>query len=447
MSTSPRSAAVRRDWGHDETGCTILHIDMDAFFASCEIARHPELKGRPVIIGTGVRSVVSAASYEARPYGVNSAMPVATAKRLCPDGVFLPVDMAYYRSVSHRIFQLMSRITDRIERTSVDEVYMDVAGALRQWERPTAIGAWIRREVERRFHVTCSVGVAGNKLVAKLASTNAKPNGMLLVPVARQAEFVQMLPLRSLPGVGPSSAKRLEQWGVTTVAQLAAMSREDLTRATGSAIHANGLYLAARGLDERRVVPYTPEKSIGSEHTFDEDTDDPARVSGLLLRCADTVASTLRRKGLLARTVTVKLRFADLSYATKSFTMERPVNTASALYPQTIGLLERMLDMSPGSVSRGIRLPRPVRLAGASVSGLSDAATTPVQASFDDLLAEEPDDRGTDGKSDHGSADRREDATVRTAKTAKRMGQAEQALDSIRERFGNGAVRLGLRDS
>ncbi|PLS32049.1 DNA polymerase IV [Bifidobacterium margollesii] len=439
MSTSPRSAAVRRDWGHDETGCTTLHIDMDAFFASCEIARRPELKGRPVIIGTGPRSVVSAASYEARPYGVNSAMPVATARRLCPDGVFLPVDMTYYRSISHRIFQLMSRITDRIERTSVDEVYMDVSGALRQWERPTAIGAWIRREVERRFHVTCSVGVAGNKLVAKLASTNAKPNGMLLVPVARQAEFVQMLPLRSLPGVGPSSAKRLEQWGVTTVTQLATMSRDDLTRATGSAIHANGLYLAARGIDERAVVPYTPEKSIGAERTFDEDTQDPNTVTGLLLWCADTVASSLRRRGLLARTITVKLRFADLRYSTKSQTLDRPVNTAAAIYPQSVMLLERMLDMPAGAISRGMSLPRPVRLAGVSASGLSDTSTTPVQASFDDLLAEEPSDRNT--------IDANGGSCAGTAKTVKRMGQAEKALDSIRERFGRDAVRLGLRDS
>ncbi|PJM73404.1 DNA polymerase IV [Bifidobacterium primatium] len=422
MSTSPRPAAVRRDWGHDETGCTILHIDMDAFFASCEIARHPELKGRPVIIGTGTRSVVSAASYEARPFGVNSAMPVATARRLCPDGVFLPVDMAYYRGVSRQVFEVFGQVTDHIERVSVDEGYMDVSAALRRWDSPTAIGAWIRTEVERRFGLTCSVGVASNKLIAKLASTNAKPDGMLLVPKARQAEFVQLLPVRSIPGIGPASARRLEQWGVTDVRQLAALAEQDIAEATGSTAQARRLYLAARGIDERKVVPYTPEKSIGSEHTFDVDATDADKVTGLLLHCCDTVASTLRRRGLTARTITVKLRFADLAYATKTMTLERPTSTAGVMYPHSVRILERMLGMPEGSAARGAMLPRPIRLAGVSVSGLGDAATTPVQASFDDLLAE--DDGGS---------------------VPQHMNRAERALDSIRERFGTDSVRLGLR--
>ncbi|PWG60159.1 DNA polymerase IV [Bifidobacterium catulorum] len=416
MSTSPRLAAVRRDWGHDETGCTILHIDMDAFFASCEIARHPELRGRPVIIGTGTRSVVSAASYEARPFGVNSAMPVATARRLCPNGVFLPVDMAYYRSISRQVFGVFEQVTDRIERVSVDEGYMDVSAALRQWDSPTAIGAWIRAEVERRFGLTCSVGVASNKLIAKLASTNAKPDGMLLVPEARQAEFVRLLPVRSIPGIGPASARRLAQWGVTTVEQLAQVDERRLAQVTGSAAHAHTLYLAARGLDERRVTPVTPEKSIGSERTFAEDTRDARTVAQMLLRCSDVVASTLRRRGLLARTITVKLRYADLRYATKSLTLGRPVNTAGAIYPRTLRLLERMLGMPDHALDRDARLPADIRLAGVSASGLVNAATTPVQASFDDLLGKD-------------------------------RGRAEQALDSIREKFGNGAVQLGLRSS
>ncbi|MBW3088788.1 DNA polymerase IV [Bifidobacterium sp. 82T24] len=423
MSTSPRLAAVRRDWGHDESGCTILHIDMDAFFASCEIARHPELKGRPVIIGTGTRSVVSAASYEARPFGVNSAMPTATARRLCPNGVFLPVDMAYYRSISRRVFDVFGQVTDRVERVSVDEGYMDVSAALRQWDSPTAIGAWIRAEVERRFGLTCSVGVASNKLIAKLASTNAKPNGMLLVPMARQAEFVQLLPVRSIPGIGPASARRLEQWGVTTVAQLARVDERRLTQITGSAAQAHRMFLAARGIDERKVVPYTPEKSIGSEHTFDTDTADAGTVTGLLLRCCDTVASTLRRRGLMARTITVKLRFTDLAYATKSMTLDRPTRTAGVMYPHSVRILERMLDMPEGSAVHGATLPRPIRLAGVSASGLCDASA-PMQATFDDIMAE----------ADGGG-------------TPQRLGRAERALDSIREKFGDGSVRLGLRSS
>ena len=269
MSTAPRLAAAKRDWGHDETDCTVLHIDMDAFYASLEVARHPELKGKPVIIGTGTRSVVSAASYEARRYGVNSAMASARARQLCPDGVFLPVDMHYYRMMSRRIVEeVFSQVTDRFEQVSVDEAYMDVSGALLAWQRPTRIGAWIRQEVASRFHVTCSVGVAANKLVAKMASTNAKPDGMLLIPVARHAEFVQMMPLRGIPGIGPSLERRLAEWGVKTVADLAKMSEQTLATAVGSQTMAHGLYMAARGMDGREVTPYTPEKSIGSESTF-----------------------------------------------------------------------------------------------------------------------------------------------------------------------------------
>lgn len=168
MSTAPRIAAAKRDWGHDETGCTVLHIDMDAFYASLEVARHPEYAGKPVIIGTGNRSVVSAASYEARAYGINSAMASSRAHQLCPNGIFLPVDMQYYRAMSRRIFtEVFSRITDRIEQVSVDECYMDVSGALLRWRTASAIGAWIREQVAARYHVTCSVGIAANKLVRK----------------------------------------------------------------------------------------------------------------------------------------------------------------------------------------------------------------------------------------------------------------------------------------
>ena len=395
MSTAPRLAAAKRDWGHDETGCTVLHIDMDAFYASLEVARHPELKGKPVIIGTGTRSVVSAASYEARRYGVNSAMASARARQLCPDGVFLPVDMHYYRMMSRRIIEeVFSQVTDRFEQVSVDEAYMDVSGALLAWQRPTRIGAWIRQEVASRFHVTCSVGVAANKLVAKMASTNAKPDGMLLIPVARHAEFVQMMPLRGIPGIGPSLERRLAEWGVKTVADLAKMSEQTLATAIGSQTMAHGLYMAARGMDERAVTPYTPEKSIGSESTFPEDTRDMRRVCDLLRRCCDEVASSLRRRGLVARTVTVKLRFADLSYKSMSHTMERAEDTAAALYPQSVELLCRMLGIEGGVAamrSPGTPLPRDIRLAGMSASGLTRSAGSTVQPTLDDVLEETED--------------------------------------------------------
>lgn len=432
MSTAPRIAAAKRDWGHDEVGCTVLHIDMDAFFASLEVARHPEYADKPVIIGIGNRSVVSAANYEARKYGINSAMASSRARKLCPNGVFLPVDIHYYREMSRRIFaEVFSRVTDRIEQVSVDECYMDVSGALLRWKSPRAIGAWIRDQVARRYHITCSVGIAANKLVAKMASTNAKPDGMLMIPVARHAEFVQMMPLRGIPGIGPSLEKRLNAWGVDSVADLAKMSMESLEQATGSAISARGLYMAARGLDDRPVAPRAQEKSVGAERTFDKNTQDMRQVTSMLRWCCDDVAGTLRRRGLMARKVMVKLRFPDLSYATKGHTLDCPTDAASMLYPQCVALLLAMMGMPESSID-AISLTRPVRLAGMSAGGLVEAADAAVQLSLDDMLEEQNEaqrGRGTD---------------TEPSTQSERLRGAEAALDAVRLKYGKGSVRLGI---
>ena len=432
MSTAPRIAAAKRDWGHDEVGCTVLHIDMDAFFASLEVARHPEYADKPVIIGIGNRSVVSAANYEARKYGINSAMASSRARKLCPNGVFLPVDIHYYREMSRRIFtEVFSRVTDRIEQVSVDECYMDVSGALLRWKSPRAIGAWIRDQVARRYHITCSVGIAANKLVAKMASTNAKPDGMLMIPVARHAEFVQMMPLRGIPGIGPSLEKRLNAWGVDSVADLAKMSMESLEQATGSAISARGLYMAARGLDDRPVAPRAQEKSVGAERTFDKDTQDMRQVTSMLRWCCDDVAGTLRRRGLMARKGMVKLRFPDLSYATKGHTLDCPTDAASMLYPQCVALLLAMMGMPESSID-AISLTRPVRLAGMSAGGLVEAADAAVQLSLDDMLEEQNEaqrGRGTD---------------TEPSTQSERLRGAEAALDAVRLKYGKGSVRLGI---
>ena len=432
MSTAPRIAAAKRDWGHDEVGCTVLHIDMDAFFASLEVARHPEYADKPVIIGIGNRSVVSAANYEARKYGINSAMASSRARKLCPNGVFLPVDIHYYREMSRRIFtEVFSRVTDRIEQVSVDECYMDVSGALLRWKSPRAIGAWIRDQVARRYHITCSVGIAANKLVAKMASTNAKPDGMLMIPVARHAEFVQMMPLRGIPGIGPSLEKRLNAWGVDSVADLAKMSMESREQATGSAISARGLYMAARGLDDRPVAPRAQEKSVGAERTFDKDTQDMRQVTSMLRWCCDDVAGTLRRRGLMARKVMVKLRFPDLSYATKGHTLDCQTDAASMLYPQCVALLLAMMGMPESSID-AISLTRPVRLAGMSAGGLVEAADAAGQLSLDDMLEERNEvqrGRGTD---------------TEPSTQSERLRGAEAALDAVRLKYGKGSVRLGI---
>lgn len=431
MSTAPRIAAAKRDWGHDETGCTILHVDMDAFFASLEVARHPEYAGKPVIVGIGNRSVVSAANYEARRYGVNSAMASSRARRLCPNGIFLPVDMRYYHEMSRRIFsEVLSRITDRIEQVSVDECYMDVSGALLRWKSPCAIAVWIREQVATRYHITCSVGIAANKLVAKMASTNAKPNGMLMIPAARHAEFVQMMPLRGIPGIGPALEKRLNAWGVDSVSDLAKMSAESLEQATGSSVAAHGLYMAARGLDDRPVAARAQEKSIGAERTFDEDTQDMRRVRSMLRWCCDDVAGTLRRRRLMACKIMVKLRFPDLSYATKGHTLDRPADAASVLYPQCVSLLLAMMGM-PARSAGAVSLARPVRLAGVSASGLVDRNEAVIQPSLDDVLEEDGKRRGRDA-----------DDTLPTQ--SERLRGAEAALDEVRRKYGRSIASLGI---
>ncbi|TCD53707.1 DNA polymerase IV [Alloscardovia theropitheci] len=437
MSTAPRNEAVKRDWGHDASGCTILHIDMDAFYASCEIRRHPELAGKPVIIGTGTRSVVSAANYEARVFGVNSAMPVARARKLCPHGVFLPVDMDYYRAISHQVFDIFGEITDCIEHVSVDECFMDVSNALRIWKSPVDIARWIRATVYKRLGLTCSVGIATNKLIAKLASTNAKPNGMLLIPANRHADFIRMMPVRSIPGVGPSTQKRLEEYGVTTVAQLSQLREIDIIHALGSAVSGHNLYLAAQGKDERKVVVNAPEKSIGHERTLREDTRDARTVLNLLRQSCDATASTLRARGLVARTITVKLRFANLNYASKSFTMTYPTQSAAELFSHAKTLLNLIL---PRNDEKDL-LPQFIRLAGISTSNLSAVSTTMIQDSFGDLFDDDP---HTSHESDDSGTSATESKLSSTRSTLKSTRKAEKTLDDIRKRFGKDAINFGI---
>lgn len=461
MSTAPRSLAVRKDWGHDESGCTFLHVDMDAFFASLETARHPELVGRPVIVGgvEGNRGVVSTANYEARRYGVHSAQAMATARRLCPQGTFLPVDHHYYSHVSHEIFtEIVAKITDQIEQVSVDEAYINVAPALREWKSPRAIGEWIRQQVYQRFHITCSVGIGSNMLMAKLASTNAKPNGLLLVPQARNAEFVRLLDLRAINGVGPALEKRLSSWAVTTVAQIQEMSEAQVVRMVGSRQIGHWLWLACQGESERVLVTHAPEKSIGQEMTFPEDTNDLAKIRALLRNCCDHIARRLREKQLVARTVSVKIRFADLTYATRSQTSRVPIQNsvqmmqvADQLLPAALAAWKRGRSaVGPGASSEGTGVsgegvtaaaravagvtrgevsadagrsavsPTFVRLAGVSVSGLTEQSTTLYQPELDFDDTQENDET-----------------------TLKKNNKLEKALDAVRAKYGSSAVRRG----
>lgn len=437
MSTAPRVQAAKCDWGHNTTGCTVLHVDMDAFYASLEVARHPELRNKPIIIGTGNRSVVSAASYEARTYGVNSAIPVVKARQLCPKGIFLPVDMPYYISVSKNIFHnIFSQITNNVEHVSVDECYMDVKSALLQWKSPVNIGKWIRKEVFEKYNITCSVGIASNKLIAKMASTNAKPNGMLLIPQSRNSDFVAIMPLRAIPGIGPSLIHKFETWGLTSITALRNIDESTLTRITGSNASARMIYQAIRGVDNRPVIAYTPEKSIGTEHTFESDTTDENCVYRLLQQCCDEVTQQLRTRGLMARTITLKLRFSDLHYVTRSLTLLNATDSMHEFYKHAIALLNNANPTVHNYALRDTktRLLSPVRLAGITAHNFINTSQVSLQPSFNDILEENT--RESENISHRNNTS--------TLNKGTRLRHAEHALDEVRKKYGDKAAQIGL---
>src|SRR5438477_6590995 len=310
----------------DDTGCTVLHVDMDAFYASVEVRRRPELSGKPVIVGgAGPRGVVSSASYEARRFGVRSAMPGARARRLCPQAVFLPPDFTEYTHASRAVMAIFRDVTPLVEPLSMDEAFLDVAGAVRLLGRPVEIAALIRRRVAAEQRLTCSVGVAPTKFVAKLASTRAKPDGLAVVPAGRVLDYLHPLPVGALWGVGERSAETLQRLGLTTVRDLAEAPLSMLRGALGEAA-ATHLHELAWGRDPRRVVAEHADKSIGAEITFDEDVADPAVVRRALLALAGKAAIRLRHSGQGGRTVVLKVRLADFRTLNRSRTLNTPTD-------------------------------------------------------------------------------------------------------------------------
>ena len=386
----------------------ILHVDMDAFFASCELLRHPELRGQPVVVGpAGSRGVVAAASYEARSYGIHSAMSSVQASRLCPHAVFLNGDHAYYGEVSKRVLAIFGDYTPLVEPLSLDEAFLDVAGSRRLFGDPPEIARHLRDRVLEEEGLTCSVGVAPSKFLAKLASEAAKPkatregpvfgSGVVVVPPGGELAFLHPLPVRALWGVGPATQKVLDRLGVRTVGDLAVFDEAALVAALGNA-HGRHLWRLANGVDDRKVVPDQRVKSVSHEETFarDHTSLDTLRVEAV--RMADAVADRLRRHGIAGRTVTVKVRFHDFQTISRSITLPSPVDTGPAVARAAKALLEQ-IDPTSG-----------VRLLGVGVSGL--AADGAVQLSLDDA-----DGEGTGWQG------------------------ATNAVDQIRRRFGPDAIR------
>jgi DNA polymerase-4 len=382
------------------TELSILHVDLDAFYASVEQLAEPSLRGRPVIVGgLGRRGVVAAASYEARRYGVHSAMPMGRARRACPDGVFLAPRFDAYGEASRSVMGILRDVTPLVEPLALDEAFLDVGGARRRLGRAAAIGELIRARVADEQGITCSVGVASTKFVAKLASTRCKPDGLLVVPRDEVVPFLHPLPVSALWGVGERTEEALSRLGLRTVGDVANTPLATLQRALGPASGAH-LSALAWGRDDREVVPHEPDRSIGAEETFARDVDDPDVVRRELLRLAERTAIRLRAAATQGRTVTIKVRFADFTTITRARTLRETTDVAREIYLTACSLYDAL----------GLERAR-IRLVGVRVEGLIDSQQQPRQ-----LLL---------GERDRGRRD------------------AERAADRAVRRFGRGVVRPG----
>lgn len=377
--------------------CAVMHVDMDMFYVGVELLAAPHLRGRPVVVAAaGNRSVVLSASYEARDFGVRSGMPLARARAMCPAAVLLEPHRGAYDAYSRRVMGMFWEITDRVEQISVDEAFLDVSGAVRRLGSPVQIARRLRARVQDELGLTASVGIGVNKTVAKIASTRSKPDGLLLVQPEDTVEFLAELPVSALWGVGARTGELLVGAGLRTVGDLAAAPLPQLTRTVGRAA---GLHLheLARGRDPRPVVPVREEKSVGAEETFPEDVSDGRVLHETLLRLSHRTASRLRRQGLRARRVGLKLRYADFTTISRSRTLTQPFTSAHDLLEHGTGLLDEVGDR-----------PQAVRLIGIRAERLEPAADA-LQLSLDGREEE--------------------------------WGAAEQAMDRVHARFG--ADRLG----
>ena len=379
---------------------SILHLDLDAFFASVEQLADPALRGRPVVVGgLGNRGVVAAASYEARRFGIHSAMPMARARRACPDAVFLSPRFDAYSDASTQVMAVLRDVTPLVEPISLDEAFLDVAGAQRSLGSGPEIGQMLRRRIRAETGLTASVGAATTKLLAKLASDLAKPDGLLVVEPGTELEFLHPLPVTRLWGVGPATRRRLERFGVETVGDLAKIPEPALVRALGASAGAH-LHALSLNHDEREVEPDRAMKSIGHEETFARDRSDLDGLEHDALRMADAVAARLRRASMTARTVQIKVRYSDFRTITRSHTLPTPTNLVSEIGETSRDLL-RAVDLEGG-----------IRLLGVSVQQLEAGVAVQGRLELDD-----------------GSG----------APTADRRA-LEDAVDTVRERFGSDAV-------
>ena len=389
----------------------ILHVDMDAFFVQLEVNRRPELQGLPVVVGgSKQRGVVAAASYEARAFGVFSAMPSAKAKRLCPDLVFLPGDLPMYAATSERIMRVLHAFTPDVEQTSIDEAFMDVSGCELLFGPPYDIARQVRAQVQEREGVVCSVGVGSSKLMAKLASREAKPiaspqgtkpgKGVCMVAPGDELAFLHPMPVKALWGVGPATQKTLHGLGITTVGELAAVPEAELVQALGQA-HGAHVAQLAQGLDPSPVATTRVEKSLSHEVTFPHDLTGEAELRRAVWQLAEKVGIRLRASGHFARTVTLKIRYGDFSTFTRQHTMPQATQGTQTIAQESLALL------LPEDAVKG------VRLLGVGVSGFDEAEAAAQQLTLDNTV---PDP----------------------------SPELDHALDAIRSRYGANAIRRAV---
>jgi DNA polymerase-4 len=377
----------------------ILHVDMDAFFVSVEMLERPELRGKPVVVGGGPnqRGVVTAASYEARKFGVHSAMPLRTAGRLCPQAVFLDGHHEKYGEWSDRVATILARFSPIVEMVSIDEAYLDLAGTERLHGPPLAAADKLLRTITRTTELPCSAGLATTRLVAKVASDQAKPRGLVWVAPGQEARFLAPLPVGKIPGIGEVTERALRALGIETVDQLAAVAPEKLEKIFGQ--WGDALYRKARGGDSYEFVIDAEPKSISHNHTFGEDTNDTEALHSLLSHLSQKACKRLREAGLATRTLTLTIRYAGFDTYTRAKTLSEPTQLDADIFRVFQKLFAQHRDMK-----------RKIRLLGVSLGGLTHGGEQL------DLL----------------DADRRE-----------RLEKLTRATDKLRDRFGFGKVQFG----
>ena len=391
-----------------------MHVDMDAFFASVEQLDHPEYKGHPVIVGgLSSRGVVATASYEARKFGVHSAMPISRAKKLCPHGIYVYPNMARYKEISHIIHKVMEEFTPIIEPLSLDEAFLDVTGITHKFTGPKALGRAIKDRVFEETGLIISAGLAPNKFLAKLASDLDKPDGLVVIPYGKECESLANLPIKRIWGVGPSTERRLKDGGFALIKDVQALPDEKpLVPYVGN--QARRIWELARGIDERPVEPDRQIQSVGNEETYESDVEDPAAIELELHYFANRVAKRLRKYGLMGHTVSIKVRYNDFKTVSRQKRIDSATDQERIIYDTSVLLWNKLMGAAPLPQfdTSVLDMPlKPIRLLGVTVSGLSTEGI--VQ---DDLFSIEMDEK---------------DEKLLTV------------LDSLASKFGEGAIMSG----